>query len=175
MFRTTVPLKYKLPVLLVGFSLVVAMILQAISYVEFRRSSLEAARIQFADSLHAKEHEVTSWLSTAQTEALLVAASPTTAEALTRMQLSFKSYDPASANAANAVQDAYVARNPNAHADRDLLNRADGAQTYHADHAAFHPYFRTVVDRGGFYDFFLFDTDGNMIYSVAKEADFATN
>lgn len=175
MLHSTFPLKYKLPVLLVGFSLIVAMILQAISYVEFRRSSLEAARIQFSDSIRAKETEVTGWLAAAQTEALLVAASPTTAEALTRMQLSFKSYDPASANAANALQDAYIARNPNVQADRDLLNRAEGPQTYHADHAAFHPYFRTVVDRGGFYDFFLFDTDGNMIYSVAKEADFATN
>ena len=175
MLHRTLPLKFKLPVLLVGFSLAVALTLQAISYVEFRRSSLEAARIQFSDSIQAREAAVTGWLAAAQTEALLVAASPTTAEALTRLQLSFRSHDPAPGKSADALIEAYVARNPYVQADRDLLDRAEGPQPYHADHAAFHPYFRTVVDRGGFHDFFLFDLDGNMIYSVAKEADFATN
>jgi methyl-accepting chemotaxis protein len=175
MLNRTLPLKFKLPVLLVGFSLAVALTLQAISYVEFSRSSLEAARIQFGDSIRAKEAAVTSWLGTAQTEALLLAASPTTAAALTRLQQSFQTYDPAPGASAKALAEAYVARNPHVQADRDLLDRAEGPQTYHADHAAFHPYFRTVVDRGGFYDFFLFDLDGNMIYSMAKESDFATN
>jgi methyl-accepting chemotaxis protein len=175
MIHRTVPLKFKLPVLLVGFSLAVALILQAISYVEFRRSSLEAARIQFGDSIRAKEAAVTTWLGSAQTEARLIAASPTAAEALTRLQQSFQAYDPASGTPSDALQDAYIKRNPHVQADRDLLNRAQGAQTYHADHEAFHRYFRTVVDQGGFYDFFLFDLDGNVIYSVAKESDFATN
>jgi methyl-accepting chemotaxis protein len=175
MLHRTLPLRVKLPVLLVGFSLAVALTLQMISYLEFRHSSLEAARIQFSDSIGAKEAAVTGWLSAAQTKALIIAKSPTTAEALTRLQRSFQSYDPAPGKSAGGLTEAYVTRNPHGQADRDLLDRAEGNQTYHADHAAFHPYFRTVVDRAGFYGFFLFDTDGNMIYSVAKEADFATN
>ena len=175
MLHRPLPLRVKLPVLLVGFSLAVALTLQMISYLEFRRSSLEAARIQFSDSIRAKEAAVTGLLSAAQTEALIIADNPTTAEALTRLQRSFQSYDPAPGQSAYGLTEAYVTRNPHVQADRDLLDRAEGNQTYHADHAAFHPYFRTVVDRWGFYDFFLFDPDGNMIYSVAKEADFATN
>ena len=175
MLHRTLPLRVKLPVLLVGFSLAVALTLQMISYLEFRRSSLEAARIQFSDSIRAKEAAVTGLLSAAQTEALIIAKSPTTAEALTRLQRSFQSYVPAPGKSADGLTEAYVKRNPHGQADRNLLDRAEGIQTCHADHAAFHPYFRTVVDRWGFYDFFLFDPDGNMIYSVAKEADFATN
>jgi methyl-accepting chemotaxis protein len=175
MLHRTLPLRVKLPVLLVGFSLAVALTLQMISYLEFRHSSLEAARIQFSDSIGAKEAAVTGWLSAAQTKALIIAKSPTTAEALTRLQRSFQSYDPAPGKSAGGLTEAFVTRNPHGQADRDLLDRAEGNQTYHADHAAFHPYFRTVVDRAGFHDFFLFDPDGNMIYSVAKEADFATN
>jgi methyl-accepting chemotaxis protein len=175
MLHRTVPLRVKLPVRLVGFSLAVALTLQMISYLEFRHSSLEAARIQFSDSIRAKEAAVTGWLSAAQTKALIIAKSPTTAEALTRLQRSFQSYDPAPGKSAGGLTEAYVTRNPHGQADRDLLDRAEGNQTYNADHAAFYPYFRTVVDRAGFHDFFLFDPDGNMIYSVAKEADFATN
>jgi methyl-accepting chemotaxis protein len=175
MLHRTLPLRIKLPVLLVGFSLAVALTLQMISYLEFRRSSLEAARIQFSDSIRAKEAAVTGWLSAAQTEALIIADSPTTAEALTLLQRSFQSYDPAPGQTADRLTEAYVTRNPHGQADRNLLDRAEGNQTYHAEHAAFHPYFRTVVDRAGFHGFFLFDPDGNMIYSVAKEADFTTN
>jgi methyl-accepting chemotaxis protein len=175
MLHRTVPLRVKLPVRLVGFSLAVALTLQMISYLEFRHSSLEAARIKFSDSIRAKEAAVTGWLSAAQTKALIIAKSPTTAEALTRLQRSFQSYDPAPGKSAGGLTEAYVTRNPHGQADRDLLDRAEGNQTYNADHAAFYPYFRTVVDRAGFHDFFLFDPDGNMIYSVAKEADFATN
>jgi methyl-accepting chemotaxis protein len=175
MLHRTLPLRIKLPVLLVGFSLAVALTLQMISYLEFRRTSLEAARIQFSESIRARETAVTGWLSAAQTEALIIAKSPATAEALTRLQRSFQSYDPAPGKSVGRLTEAYVTRNPHGQADRDLLDRAEGNQTYHADHAAFHPYFRTVVDRAGFQGLFLFDPDGNMIYSVAKEADFATN
>ena len=175
MLHRTLPLRVKLPVLLVGFSLAVALTLQMISYLEFRRSSLEAARIQFSDSIRAKEAAVTGWLSAAQTKALIIAKSPTTAEAQTRLQRSFQSYDPAPGQPADGLTEAYVTRNPHGQADRDLLDRAEGNQTCHADHAAFHPYFRTVVDRAGFHGFFLFDPDGNMIYSVARESDFASN
>ena len=129
MLHGTLPLKFKLPVLLVGFSLAVALTLQMISYLEFRRSSLEAARIQFGDSIRAKEAAVTGWLSAAQTEALIIAKSPTTAEALTRLQQSFQSYDPAPRKSADGLIEAYVTRNPHVQADRDLLDRAEGIQT----------------------------------------------
>jgi methyl-accepting chemotaxis protein len=42
-------------------------------------------------------------------------------------------------------------------------------------HATYHPWFRDLQQTNGYYDVFLFDTDGNLVYSVFKELDYATN
>lgn len=42
-------------------------------------------------------------------------------------------------------------------------------------HARLHPGFREYQQEFGYYDVFLFDLDGNLVYSVFKEPDFATN
>ena len=42
-------------------------------------------------------------------------------------------------------------------------------------HAEHHPTFRALLREKGYYDIFLFDLDGNLIYSVFKELDYATN
>jgi methyl-accepting chemotaxis protein len=175
MFNMTLPLKYKLPILLVGFSLAVAIMLQVISYLELRRTSLDAAKAKFANSIEAKELAISDWFDSGEALVLMIAASPTTVDALRRMNASFTTYDPMVASPVDALQTAYIAQNPHDLPDRDLLNRAAGPQSYHADHETYHPFFRTVIERGGFYDAFLFDTDGNLVYSVEKEPDFATN
>jgi methyl-accepting chemotaxis protein len=53
---------------------------------------------------------------------------------------------------------------------------ADGAtSTYAKLHDDIHACFRQIVDKHGYYDYFLIDLDGNIVYSVTKEADSATN
>jgi methyl-accepting chemotaxis protein len=42
-------------------------------------------------------------------------------------------------------------------------------------HERFHPYFQNLLSRHGFYDIFLVDTSGRVVYSVFKETDFATS
>ena len=41
--------------------------------------------------------------------------------------------------------------------------------------AKYHPWFHKLQQDEGYYDVFLFDTEGNLIYSVFKELDYATN
>ncbi|WP_269424430.1 methyl-accepting chemotaxis protein [Kiloniella laminariae] len=47
--------------------------------------------------------------------------------------------------------------------------------TYHQEHRKFHPWFRLTAEKRGYYDIFLVDLEGNVIYSLYKELDFATN
>ena len=55
------------------------------------------------------------------------------------------------------------------------LDRAPAASIYNTHHARFHPQIRRFLESFGYYDIFLFDNDGNLVYSVFKETDFATN
>lgn len=51
----------------------------------------------------------------------------------------------------------------------------DEATFYERSHERFDPVLRSFTERFGFYDLFLVDTDGRVVYSVAKELDFATS
>jgi class 3 adenylate cyclase len=57
---------------------------------------------------------------------------------------------------------------------RDVDDAADGS-TYSQTHADWHPFLRNVADIFGFGDLLLTDTEGNIVYSVEKSIDFATN
>lgn len=47
--------------------------------------------------------------------------------------------------------------------------------SYNKAHTIYHPIFKNFLDRFGYYDIFIFDTDGNIVYSVKKEVDFGTD
>jgi len=42
-------------------------------------------------------------------------------------------------------------------------------------HLKWHPIYRAILYSRGYYDIFMFDLRGNLVYSVYKESDFATN
>jgi methyl-accepting chemotaxis protein len=77
----------------------------------------------------------------------------------------------------NAVilQDAYITQNPNAVGSKDLLIKAKADNAYNTLHANVHKYLSGIQKKMGFYDVFLIDVHGNVVYSVFKEVDFATS
>lgn len=74
-----------------------------------------------------------------------------------------------------ALQHAYIAKNPNALGEKHLLDFA-GTSDYDRLHGELHPVLSKFVERFGYYDLFLVEPkNGNIIYSVFKELDFATS
>ena len=78
-------------------------------------------------------------------------------------------------SAAVALQMAYIVDNPNPPGSKEALDQAPGNQRYDRIHGARHPYFRDYQQRFGYYDIFLINTAGDVIYSVFKEVDYATS
>ena len=79
---------------------------------------------------------------------------------------------PADPNA-RVLQDLYIARNTNPVGSKHLLDAANVALAYDRAHAEHHPRIRGVLEAFGYYDIFLFDQNGRLVYSVFKETDFA--
>jgi methyl-accepting chemotaxis protein len=78
-------------------------------------------------------------------------------------------------DAGERLQRLYVDENPHPLGDRrELASAADGS-VYSAAHAALHPVARRFVEHRGYYDFFLISPDGDVLYTVEKESDFATS
>lgn len=73
------------------------------------------------------------------------------------------------------LQDAYIDNNKHALGEKHLLDYAMDGSLYSQVHARYHPWFRHFLESRGYYDVFLFAPNGDLVYSVFKEADYATN
>ena len=75
-----------------------------------------------------------------------------------------------------ALQYFYIRANKNKLGFKHLLNRAKDASQYSELHAEIHPIIRNYLEKFGYYDIFLVDSDtGHIVYSVFKELDFGTS
>ena len=74
-----------------------------------------------------------------------------------------------------ALRARYITDNPYPLGWRRQFERAPDDSKYNNAHAELHGTARRLVGERGYYDFFLIDPEGNVIYTVEKEADYATN
>ncbi|MEZ4868139.1 MAG: adenylate/guanylate cyclase domain-containing protein [Caldilineaceae bacterium] len=74
------------------------------------------------------------------------------------------------------LQYQYIVANRFDIGEKLLLDSADDESDYSKVHAYYHPRLRNIMRKYGFYDLFLvsFET-GDIVYTVAKEADYASN
>lgn len=72
------------------------------------------------------------------------------------------------------LQYQFIENNPFPKGEKDDLFGFSDECGYNTKHRLYHPIFKNYLDRFGFYDIFIIDTEGNLIYSVKKEVDFAT-
>lgn len=75
------------------------------------------------------------------------------------------------------LQDAFMIKNEHPVGQKNKLNMTpeEGRYGYNLEHLNIHPWFNLQLEKFGFYDIFLIDQDGNVVYSAFKEVDFATN
>ena len=74
-----------------------------------------------------------------------------------------------------SVKFAYVDGSPHPAGEREFLDAADDGSKYTAMHKRLHPTLRQYLYSRGYYDIFMINPDGDIVYSVYKEADFQTN
>lgn len=77
---------------------------------------------------------------------------------------------------AQILQSLYIAQNPNPLGTKHQLDKARDGSEYSKHHAQYHPIIRNYLEKFGYYDIFLVDhRSGEIVYSVFKEADYATS
>jgi len=74
-----------------------------------------------------------------------------------------------------ALQHAFIAANKHPLGEKHLLDMPLAETDYGKAHVTYQPAFRGLVEQAGYYDVFLVDLDGYIVYSVFKELDYATS
>ena len=79
-------------------------------------------------------------------------------------------------NNAKIAQLLYIIENPNPIGKKQELHQNKlHKDDYSKQHALYHRKFKAILEEFGLHDIFLVNAEGNVIYSVFKEKDFATN
>ncbi len=74
------------------------------------------------------------------------------------------------------MQYRYILKNPNPLGEKDKLDKSPEASSYSKLHSLYHPSFRELQQRFGYYDIFLIDANsGQVVYTVFKELDFSSS
>ena len=75
----------------------------------------------------------------------------------------------------NILQYDYITNNIFPIGEKEKLISGSTAIQYAKVHTDYHNYFTSYIKKFGFYDMFIINREGDIIYSVYKEIDFATN
>ncbi|SHL61991.1 methyl-accepting chemotaxis protein [Roseibium suaedae] len=78
-------------------------------------------------------------------------------------------------DAGRDLKQQYIYESPFPEGEKLKLERAKAESAYNDVHAKFHPWFRSLLETKGYYDVFLLSASGDVVYTVYKEEDFATN
>lgn len=78
-------------------------------------------------------------------------------------------------NQTQKLQQSYITNNSHKLGEKEKLDFATGDTAYNDAHKKYHPRMRDFLYARGYYDIFLFNLDGDLIYTVFKELDYATN
>jgi methyl-accepting chemotaxis protein len=98
-----------------------------------------------------------------------------TRDALVRLNAGFENLRKEGENPARYLQDAYLNNSQYPVGQRHLTDKADDKSYYTKFHAKYHDVFRRFMLEYNYYDVFLMNMEGDVVYSVYKENDFAMN
>ncbi len=168
----------KLPLAMVGSALLVSAGVGLGSY--FIGSSIvaemSARQMQTVASSHADKFS--TYLKTIEADLVNSAATDSAVNAARDFSIAWKSFAKATppGDPIVVLRDAFITNNPHPAGQRQLLDVNDKGRTnYDTTHDKVQAAFRRQLEMRGYRDFYMFDTTGNLVYSVMKNDDFASN
>jgi len=168
-------LSQKLPLALIGSAIVVAAGVGIGSYV-LASGALEAQARQHLETIaFERANQLSTFIKSIESDLTKTAASDDARYALNGFAKAWKGLNNPSLNmqAAPALQAAFVTGDP---AKRIDVDKVDGqVASYSANNAHYQPIYRQQIKAQGYHDLYLFDLDGNLVYSALKGDDFATS
>ena len=120
----------------------------------------------------SRKNAMLDYLNSIQDDLLIQAENPAIKQMLDEF---ISAWDALGENQEQQLQKIFITDNPNPTGEKDKLVTAPGFSYYVQLHSRYHPWMNQLQRERGYYDIFLFDVEGNLVYTVFKELDYATN
>ncbi|MBT4588743.1 MAG: HAMP domain-containing protein [Rhodospirillaceae bacterium] len=160
----------KFPFIIVALSFLAAFVTGLVAYQHSSNELQQAAERQLTALVETRKSNLESFLKSISAEITLLARSGFTNKALINFNEGWKDLGK---RPDNYLAKHYIGDNHLQQKEK-LDNPKDGSK-YSSWHAQYQPEFRKTLRAFGYHDIFLISLSGNLIYSVIKENDFATN
>lgn len=165
-------LAFKLPLIIVAFAMLTAV---ATSYQLYKTAEKELV-ISEKDKLQAivetRKEEFSRYFSSIGKDLNFNSKNPFVRQSEKEFATAWSLIE---GNKERFLKKLYITDNPNPTGHKEKLDYAKDGSLYSRFHKKNHPWFRTFLRDRGYYDIFLFDLKGNLVYTVFKELDYATN
>jgi methyl-accepting chemotaxis protein len=168
----SIRMSVKIPALVVAAAMTTAAVMGVSSFMAARSNSIAMIQQSMVAVATERQKALESYFSAIREDTLLVAGSDMARDAVRSFSAAWRDLGP---NVAASLQQLYIDANPHPTGKKDELTDAGDGSAYSRNHARLHPWFHRLQRERGYYDVFVFDTAGNLVYSVFKERDYATN
>ncbi|MGH1376368.1 MAG: methyl-accepting chemotaxis protein [Alphaproteobacteria bacterium] len=173
-FLDNIEISKKVPIVIVSCAIVASFVIGSMSYIEARGAIVEAQKEKLIALKETRKKQMTDYLGSIQEDLISVAENPFTLAALKAFEYGWDHLDE-KGQQGKILQKLYIDDNKHAAGEKHKLDYANDGSVYSQAHQRYHPWFRSFLEAREYYDIFLFDMNGNLVYSVFKEADYATN
>ena len=171
-FLNNIKISVKLPVFIVIFLVLACSAVGISAFMDAKDTVYKEAENNLEAILVSRKSELNGYMNSIGEDLVLTAKNPNTLQALRSFE---KGWQKIGDNPTDTLQRLYITENPQETGQKDKYDDANDGSEYSRAHAKFHPWFHNLQQARDYYDVFLFDLKGNVVYTVFKERDFATN
>jgi len=170
-FFSKLTIAKKLPILIVSLAAFAAIVASVITVKKAESDAIYAAEEKLSALQASRDSALGNYLSSIEQDLTSMAQNEYVRQALRDFEAGWRDLS----NPSSTLQKLYITENPNPTGQKEELDYANDGSLYSLNHKRYHPWFRHFLRQRDYYDVFLFDASGNLVYTVFKELDYATN
>jgi len=167
-----IKITWKFPMVMISLALLSAIATGVIAFINTTDSMKTAAEDKLVALLESRKSSLEQYFYDIEHKIKFHAQSPLVSGALTDFSSAWQFLPQ---DKTSYLQGFYIDRNPYKVGQKDSLLLARDNSLYSQLHQKYHPIFKNMIESRSFYDFFLLNPSGNLVYTVNKESDYATN
>ncbi len=174
MSLSNVKISIKLPAIIVLLTLISILITGIMAYTKSADNMRSVAEENMQTLIDSRTYSIKTLLDGIRQDLGILSSNQMVKDALVELAVDYDDVKVEHGDAAAYLHKEYIKNNPdNEH--RDELTRGEGEDAYNDTHERYHAWFRPLAKSRAYHDLFIVDAKGNVIYSVYKAQDFATN
>ena len=168
----TIRLTTKLPTVIIGLAVLAVFLTSLFSFYQSEFALEDAAFSKLQAIQAGRVSQLENYLHSVEEDLKTTATSDMSIAGLKAFD---KGVSDLGSDGKTLLRDFYIHDNPNPAGSKHLLTDAKDGSSYSQIHAQYHPWFRQLMESRDYYDIFLINASGDIVYSVYKELDYATN